>query len=86
MLRIKSLFKLGRKKKEMSTETLECGKRTYVFESHVTKNGHKYIMLTEKSFGRMSKIMVFHDHLEDFRSALERISRAEPLLAETSVN
>lgn len=70
----------------MSTETLQCGKRTYILESRVTKNGHRYIMLTEKSFGRMSKVMVFHDHLKEFRQALDRIAEAEPILAETSVN
>lgn len=70
----------------MSTETLECGKRTYILESRITKNGHKYVMLTEKSFGRMSKVMVFQDHMQDFTAALERVSQAEPLLVETSVN
>lgn len=70
----------------MSTETLNCGKRTYILESRITKNGHKYVMLTEKSFGRMSKVMVFQDHMQDFTAALDRVSQAEPLLVETSVN
>jgi hypothetical protein len=70
----------------MSTETLNCGKRTYILESRITKNGHKYMMLTEKSFGRMSKVMVFHDHMQDFLAAVERVSQAEPLMVETSVN
>lgn len=70
----------------MSTETLQCGKRTYILESRVTKNGHRYVMLTEKSFGRMSKVMVFHDHLAEFRAALDRIAEAEPLMSESSVN
>ena len=70
----------------MSTETLNCGKRTYILESRITKNGHKYVMLTVKSFGRMSKVMVFQDHMRDFCSALERVSQAEPLMGETSVN
>ena len=54
----------------MSTETLQCGKRTYVFESRITKNGHTYVMITEKSSGRISKVMVFHDHFDMFRAAL----------------
>jgi hypothetical protein len=62
----------------MSVETLVCGKRTYDFESRVTKNGHKFIMIVEKSSGRISKVMVFHDHFELFRAALERIAKAEP--------
>ena len=71
----------------MSSETLQCGKRTYLLECRVTKNGHKFVMITEKSFGRLSKVMVFHDHFEDFRQALERVSQAEPLLAaETALN
>jgi hypothetical protein len=61
----------------MSTETLQCGKRVYLFESRVTKNGHKYLMITEKSSGRLSKVMVFHDHYELFRAALERGMNAE---------
>ena len=68
----------------MSTETIQCGKRTYVLECRVTKNGHKFIMITEKSFGRMSKVMVFHDHFETFRAALERVAQAEPTLAEST--
>lgn len=69
----------------MSTETIQCGKRTYILESRITKNGHKYLMITEKSFGRMSKVMVFHDHLDSFRSAFERVSQAEPTLTETAL-
>ena len=65
----------------MSVETLQCGKRTYLIEARITKNGHKYLMITEKSFGRMSKVMVFHDHYETFRAALERAVIAEPLPA-----
>ena len=65
----------------MSTETLQCGKRMYLIESRITKNGHKYLMITEKSFGRLSKVMVFHDHYELFREALERAMSAEPMPA-----
>ena len=65
----------------MSVETIECGKRTYIIECRITKNGHKYLMITEKSFGRLSKVMVFHDHYELFREALEKVSQAEPLPA-----
>jgi hypothetical protein len=68
----------------MSTETLYCGKRVYTFESRITKNGHRYLMITEKSSGRLSKVMVFHDHFEPFRGALERIMSAEPTVAETA--
>ncbi|MGQ0644363.1 MAG: hypothetical protein ACT4O3_02605 [Elusimicrobiota bacterium] len=63
----------------MSTETLQCGKREYVLESRVTKNGHRYLMITERSSGRSSKVIVFHDHYETFRGALERTMAAEPL-------
>ncbi len=69
----------------MSTETLQCGKRTYILESRVTKNGHKYVMITEKSSGRISKVMVFHDHYDMFRTALERTMEAEPVPAEPAV-
>lgn len=62
----------------MSTETLQCGKRVYLFEARVTKNGHKYLMITEKSSGRLSKVMVFHDHYELFLAALDRAMKAEP--------
>ncbi len=67
----------------MSTERLQCGKREYLLESRITKNGHRYIMMTEKSSGRSSKVIVFHDHFESFRGALERAMAAEPLPAES---
>ena len=63
----------------MSVETIQCGKRTYIVECRITKNGHKYLMITEKSFGRLSKVMVFHDHYEMFREVLERVVQAEPI-------
>jgi hypothetical protein len=69
----------------MSSETLTCGKRVYVFECRITKNGHKYVMITEKSSGRMSKIMVFHDHFEPFRGCIEKIMSAEPSPATSKV-
>jgi hypothetical protein len=65
----------------MSMQSLQCGKREYVFESRITKNGHKYMMITEKSSGRFSKIIVFHDHYEAFRLALEQTMDAEPVTA-----
>ena len=63
----------------MSMETVQCGKRMYVIESRITKNGHTYIMVTEKSFGRLSKVMVFHNHYEIFRAALDRAMAAKPV-------
>ena len=70
----------------MSTETLQCGKRTYILECRVTKNNHKYVMITEKSFGRMSKVMLFHDHFDAFRAALDRVSQAEPVVSDVALN
>ena len=70
--------KLKQWEMNMGTETLHCGKRTYLLEARVTKNGHKYMMITEKSSGRMSKVMVFHDHFDTFREAFERIMKTEP--------
>jgi len=69
----------------MNTVTLQCGKREYIFESKVTKNGHRYLMITEKSSGRFSKVIVFHDHYEVFRTALEQTMAAEPQPTETAV-
>ena len=65
----------------MSTEHLQCGKREYVFESRITKNGHKYLMITERSSGRSSKVIVFHDHYDVFLQAIERAMNASPLPA-----
>lgn len=64
--------------RDMSPLTMQCGKREYVFESRITKNGHRYLMITEKSSGRLSKVMVFHDHFEVFRSAIERTMNEAP--------
>jgi hypothetical protein len=41
-------------------------------------------MITEKSSGRLSKVMVFHDHFELFRGALERVMKAEPSAASSA--
>jgi len=49
-----------------------------MFESRITKNGHKYVMITEKSSGRLSKVMVFHDHFDIFCKAIQRAMQAEP--------
>jgi hypothetical protein len=63
----------------MSMETIQCGKRMYILECRITKNGHKFVMITEKSFGRLSKVMVFSDHFDMFREALERVAQGEPI-------
>lgn len=67
-----------------STQSVRCGKREYLFESRITKNGHKFLMITEKSAGRLSKVLVFHDYYEAFRAALEDGMNAEPLPASTA--
>lgn len=69
----------------MTTERLQCGKREYILESRITKNGHRYIMITEKSSGRSSKVIVFHDHYDVFREAIERTMNAAPLPADSTV-
>ncbi|MBL0349401.1 MAG: hypothetical protein IPP68_03360 [Elusimicrobia bacterium] len=62
----------------MSTETVQCGKREYTLECQITKNGHRFLMITERSFGRMSKVMVFQDHYQAFREALDRVCQSAP--------
>jgi hypothetical protein len=62
----------------MSTETIQCGKREYTLECQITKNGHRFLMITERSFGRMSKVMVFQDHYQSFREALDRVCQSAP--------
>gem|GEM_PF-2879503 len=80
---IKSLFSRDAKT-EKSKEILKCGQRTYILESRVTKNGHKYVLITERSFGRSSKIMLFHDHFDEFRASFDRVSQADPLSPDTT--
>ncbi len=65
----------------MSTETVQCGKREYTLECQITKNGHRFLMITERSFGRMSKVMVFQDHYQAFREALDRVCLSAPVAA-----
>lgn len=65
----------------MSVENIQCGKRAYTIEHRVTKNGNRFLLITEKSFGRLSKVMVFNDHYDLFRQALDRAAQAEPLPA-----
>jgi hypothetical protein len=66
----------------MSMETVQCGRRTYIVECHITKNGHKFLMVTERSFGRMSKVMVFQDHYDTLREVMDRVSQMEPTPSE----
>lgn len=68
----------------MSSETIQCGKREYTLECQITKNGHRFLMITEKSFGRLSKVMVFHDHYPAFREALDRVCQSTPAPAARS--
>lgn len=63
-------------RKELFKETVSAGRRIYVVDVKETKDGSKYLSITEfdpaNKEGQNRKIMVFEDHLDDFQKGLEK--------------
>ena len=62
--------------KELFKETVTAGRRIYTIDIKETKEGSKYLSVTEfdpaNKEGQYRKIMIFEDHLADFKKGLEK--------------
>lgn len=64
-------------RKELFSEKLQAGKRTYFFDVKETTDKEKYLVISEsrpageKSFVH-SRVMVFEEHIKDFIQGLKK--------------
>jgi hypothetical protein len=59
-------------KQEIFSDRVSAGSRTYFFDVKVTREGAKYLTISEvNSRGDHLQIMVFEDHILDFQAGLE---------------
>ena len=63
-------------KRELYTEKLTAGSRTYFFDVKESKDGNKYLVISESRHSEPnhphSRVMVFEEHLEAFSEAYEK--------------
>ncbi len=59
--------------KELYTKKVSAGKRTYYFDVKESREGTKYLVISETESGKEGhhRIMVFEEWLEPFVSALQ---------------
>ena len=64
------------KRQKVYSQEITVGRRTYLFDVKMTRDGSKYLTITEiaktNSYPGRTQIMVFEDHLEEFLSTLEK--------------
>ncbi len=62
-------------RKELFTQKVVAGNRTYYFDLKETQQGAKYLSITESQGlkGMRQRIMVFEDHLNEFKEGLEKV-------------
>jgi hypothetical protein len=59
-------------RQEVYSDRVSAGNRTYFFDVKVTREGAKYLTISETSGrGDHNRIMIFEDHLMDFQAGLE---------------
>lgn len=59
-------------KKEIYSDRVSAGNRTYFFDVKVTREGAKYLTISEANFkGDHVQIMIFEDHLTEFQAGFE---------------
>lgn len=65
--------------KELHTEKLRAGGRTYYFDVRETEGGNKYLHIKESRFDQGRKvahdIIVFIDHVDEFLSAIDKSAK-----------
>jgi len=66
-------------KKKYDGKVLKCGKRTYFFDVHEAKNGHKYLVVTESQFveegeRKRNSFILFKEDLGQFCQMLGSIN------------
>lgn len=62
----------------LATKMVKGGNRTYFFDLRESKNGNKYVQVTESRRGQDGKnvrnsLFLFPDHTQEFQSALSEI-------------
>ena len=62
----------------LATKTVKGGGRTYFFDLRESKNGNKYVQVTESRRGQdgqniRNSLFLFPDHAQEFQSALSEI-------------
>lgn len=63
------------RKKELYKEKVLAGRKIYYIEIKTTKDGSKYLTINEVDPHnpiQSSRVMIFEDHLDDFREGIER--------------
>ncbi|MFC1512629.1 DUF3276 family protein [bacterium] len=65
-------------KKELYSEKIKVGRRTYFFDVKTNKDGDRYLVITESKSTvtekfRRDRILIFEEHLEDFNEAFQNI-------------
>ncbi|MDY6935195.1 MAG: DUF3276 family protein [Spirochaetota bacterium] len=69
---------MDRDRRELFSEKITAGSRTYFFDVKKSANGSKYLLISESrkdeegSFER-NRVMVFEEHLIKFHNALEKV-------------
>jgi len=62
-------------RKELFTEKVVAGRRTYFFDVKETKDGAKYLVISERDSanpdGGNNRVMVFEDHLQNFYQGMK---------------
>lgn len=53
------------------SKKLNAGKRIYFFDVKKSRDGTRYLVITEQTNDRRHSLMVFEDRLEDFLSAFQ---------------
>lgn len=66
----------NKEKKELFTEKVVAGSRTYFFDVKEAKDGTKYLVISESrqesSHYNHSRVMVFEEHLEAFATGFQK--------------
>ncbi|MFN3599110.1 MAG: DUF3276 family protein [Aquificaceae bacterium] len=58
-------------KEKLYSKKLTAGKRTYFFDVKRGRDGSAYLVITEQTEDKRSRLMVFEDRVEEFLSALK---------------
>lgn len=63
--------------REIWNKRIDCGKRTYFFDIKETKNGKKYLTITEtrlkKKIRERDRIMIFEECIREFFKIINEI-------------
>ena len=64
-------------RKELFTEKVSAGSRTYFFDAKESKDGTRYLVISESrqkgSSHEHNRVMVFEENLEDFAQGFDKV-------------